>query len=96
MIQNERVYVCREFVLCTLDLGWKTVELAMSKKVLGVFSSLDKRGKHCSVNTTPDEITYFKIQCEHTSSHFLPWNCINLGKTVIFVSGAKHQKDVET
>ena len=57
LIQNERVLVCREFVLLTLDLGKKTVELAMSKKVFGVFTSTDKQGKQCSVHTTPDEIT---------------------------------------
>lgn len=56
-IQEKRVRVCREFFLRTLDIGKKTIELSMSKKVLGAFSSTDKRGKQCSANTTPDEIT---------------------------------------
>ena len=53
---NNKVRVCREFFLRTLDIGKKTVDVAMSKKVRGAFCSTDKRGKQCSANTIPDEI----------------------------------------
>jgi len=45
--------VCKRFFLKTLDVGKKTVEVALRNKCHGTFVGNDKRGTKASVNKTP-------------------------------------------
>ena len=55
---KKREYAYAEsFFSAHLILGRKLLNWTLSTKVLGAFSFTDKRGKHCSANPIPDEIT---------------------------------------
>jgi len=56
-VKENTFRVCRNFFLKTLNIGKKTVEVALRQKSHGTFVGADKRGKQCSWNKIPQHLT---------------------------------------
>ena len=52
--EDKTYRVCKSFFLKTLDIGKKTVDLALKKQQHGAFPGCDMRGKSSPANKTPD------------------------------------------
>lgn len=58
-VEGNKFRVCKDFFLKTLDIGKKTVDIAISKMEHGVFAGRDNRGRKTPGNKTPKEDEQF-------------------------------------
>ena len=60
-VENQRKQVCKSFFLNTLNIGKKTIECSLKRKVHGSFAGTDRRGRHVPANKT-DDLTMYHIK----------------------------------
>ena len=64
-VGQEKIQVCKNFFLKTLNLGRKTVDYAIKNKTHGVFTGKDRRGSQTPANKTPEgDITFVRQHIE--------------------------------
>ena len=54
-VKGRNIRVCKTFLLDTLSIGRKTVDVALKKCCNGVYSGTDQRGKHVPANKTTNK-----------------------------------------